>query len=366
MNSRSARPRIEWIDVAKGFCIALVVLGHTVEWYSRAFTGSEPEIWSFLWIGLRPLRMPLFFMISGMLAVGAMRKPYRELWSKTGGLYALYCLWQIIYCVKLALPGGREGLPYPDAAQILGAFLLPTTLWYIWALPVFYTLAWVLDRWLGKNSVYALIPMLALAIAAPWIGQATENMLGPPLFVVQSRAVPGNLVWFYLGLQARPLITGIAAGTTLPRLLASTALALAVIVLVRYFDDDRLLVVATPFVLWAALEWLGRVRADAPYARPLAKVGRNTLPVYVLHTFVLTGLSFVVRALHIGDRLPVSAMWLQIVLPVCMTAALVVACLWAGRLFARMGLGFLTEPAPSPFRSRKPRAELVAADRATL
>jgi uncharacterized membrane protein YcfT len=122
----SAKPRLEWMDVAKGACIVLVVLHHSAEWYDETLLKHESAFWSYFSIGLRPLRMPLFFMISGMLAASAIHKPLRQLWSKTGGLYGLYCLWTAIICAKLALPGGRDGLPYPDVGQILGAFALPT------------------------------------------------------------------------------------------------------------------------------------------------------------------------------------------------------------------------------------------------
>ena len=353
--------------MAKGACIILVVLGHTVEWYGRAFLGREPELWFVVLYGMRPLRMPLFFMISGILAARTIHKPFRDLWSKTGGLYILYCLWTAVYCLKLALPGGRDALPYPSLAQIAGAMALPALLWYIWALPAFYTLAWCLERWFGRNSVYALVPMLGLAIAAPAIGRATAHLLGTPLFMIQSQSVLGNLIWFYLGLKGRAFILTLADRSTPPRLAIATVLGIAAMGLMRFDHDGELVILAAPFMLWASLQWLGKVRDDTGALRPLAVVGRRTLPVYVLHTFVLTGLTPAVRAVGVADRVPMASPVLQFAVPLLVTFLIVPACIFAGRCFERVGLGFLTAPAPLPSRARhKSEAPAPIVDSSTL
>ena len=62
--------RVGWPDVAKGVCIILVVLWHVVTKHAIAVAGAGPvtDAWATLNAQLLPLRMPLFFLISGMFA----------------------------------------------------------------------------------------------------------------------------------------------------------------------------------------------------------------------------------------------------------------------------------------------------------
>lgn len=55
--------RLEWIDIAKGMGIILVVLGHTLVPQIR----SESSFAGFLWIFIYNFHMPLFFFLSGFL-----------------------------------------------------------------------------------------------------------------------------------------------------------------------------------------------------------------------------------------------------------------------------------------------------------
>ncbi len=62
LNYVEVKRRIEWIDLAKGFCILLVMFWHTKELYSnRGFTDRS----HFLYMGTY-FRMPLYFFLSGL------------------------------------------------------------------------------------------------------------------------------------------------------------------------------------------------------------------------------------------------------------------------------------------------------------
>lgn len=55
MKNQSIKPRIEWIDTAKGICILLVV-------YSHVYMGDHPAFLHFQ----DYFRMPLYFLLSGL------------------------------------------------------------------------------------------------------------------------------------------------------------------------------------------------------------------------------------------------------------------------------------------------------------
>lgn len=342
-----------WIDTAKGACIALVVLGHSASWYSRNFAAPDPFLWDQVTLFLAPLRMPLFFAISGMLAASKMSRPLRNSFKNTGGLYIIYVLWSLLLCMKLALPGGREGLSYPSADQILLSILLPTNLWYLWALPAFYLIAWWLDRLFGKASVYALIPFLGLSIAAYWIDQATMPLTRPPLDPSKIGACCYELFWFYLGLKGREYWpAAVARGKWWRALLASAAFVIVNAWLWRHGLDLILPIVVTPLALWAAIEALGALHPQARIARLFGALGRKTLPVYVLHIYVLTGMTMVARILHLRDKLGQPVRVVELLATPIVAAGVIATCLLIDRLAAPTSARILLVPLQAPPRFR--------------
>ena len=92
-NSGSAgKQRLAWIDFSKGLCMVLVVLYHLSLWMETE-VHSGPGFWWVISDALNPLRMPLFFFISGYLSISALRRPLGSSRSRTIGLYYVYVLW---------------------------------------------------------------------------------------------------------------------------------------------------------------------------------------------------------------------------------------------------------------------------------
>ena len=117
---RPPRSRESWADVAKGACILLVVLWHVitkhylqVDWRLAV---PLPGAWGLLGEQLLPLRMPLFFAISGMFAAGAVSRSWRVLArSKVAKFGYLYAVWLLIHTAVLTL------VPDFDTARAGGA-----------------------------------------------------------------------------------------------------------------------------------------------------------------------------------------------------------------------------------------------------
>src|SRR5258705_13881892 len=97
--SANARERVGWADTAKGVCILLVVLWHVimkhylkVDW--RHLPVPIPGAWGILGDQLLTLRMPLFFTVSGMFAVGAYHRKWHVVArSRIAKFLYLYLLW---------------------------------------------------------------------------------------------------------------------------------------------------------------------------------------------------------------------------------------------------------------------------------
>ncbi|MEE4462335.1 acyltransferase family protein, partial [Azotobacter chroococcum] len=101
MTSSPPSARIEWLDAAKGACLILVVLYHTVVYIFLNSPLSDTlsfKVWQIMVVGLGWLRMPLFFLISGFLAHSAVfNRNGRDVFQPRIATFLwIYLLWMSI------------------------------------------------------------------------------------------------------------------------------------------------------------------------------------------------------------------------------------------------------------------------------
>ncbi|MET8045790.1 acyltransferase [Micromonospora sp. NPDC005215] len=276
--------RAQWADAAKGVCIILVVLWHVVvkdylqiDWHVGV---PVPGLWGTLGEQFLPLRMPLFFTISGVFAANAAQRPWRVVArSRIAGFLYLYIVWLLIHTAVLA---AAPELPTDRATSALGLLeqltITPSNLWYLYALALYFTVAKATRR---VPRALVLVPAAALsAIAAAGLLDTPGNRAG----------LYQNLVFFLAGLSLRPQIERWAATASGRRLvLTSGAYALALAAMAAAGAQQW-------FGVWTAVSVLAvifGITAAARLARwsalsePLARLGRITLPIYVVHMPVL-------------------------------------------------------------------------------
>ena len=91
----SVPSRVDWVDYAKGICILLVVMFHTVNHYEAA-VGDEGWM---RWIVdfSKPFRMPDFFLIAGLFLSRTIDRDWRSYLDKKVVHFAyFYVLWLAI------------------------------------------------------------------------------------------------------------------------------------------------------------------------------------------------------------------------------------------------------------------------------
>lgn len=153
----STEPRIDWVDVAKGVCIVLVVMMHSTLGVGIAMGGEGfmHHVVAFS----KPFRMPDFFLISGLFLALVVDRPWRTYLDRKVVHFAyFYVLWLLIQGAfkwpALALEGG----PAAVGEAFLLALIEPFgTLWFIYLLPIFFVFA---------KLVKNVHPLLVLAFAA--------------------------------------------------------------------------------------------------------------------------------------------------------------------------------------------------------
>jgi uncharacterized membrane protein YcfT len=308
--------RLDWVDVAKGICIILVVMMHSTLGVEKAI-GVETSLHTFIeWA--RPFRMPDFFLISGLFLAARIDRPWRAyLDTKVVHFAYFYVLWVNIQFAMKA-PGmvqevGLNGVGW----QYLLSYVQPFgTLWFIYLLALFFIAAKLLQG-VPKPVVLA--------------GAALMHVLAPHTGWLVIDEFADRFVFFYAGYAAAPLVLALAGRVwTYPALLLFPALMawgwlnwLAVdsgIALTAWSDLPfafaGVLAVIASSVLLARSGWGGA----------LAYCGRNSIVIYLAFA-VFMGPTRVLL-------LKLAPLWLADVTALAVTAAGVLGALllfWAVR-----------------------------------
>src|SRR3981189_3454987 len=131
-------PRIDWVDYAKGICIVMVVMMHSVLGVEAAAgqTGFMHVLVAFA----KPFRMPDFFLISGLFLSVVIDRDWRTYLDRKVVHFAyFYLLWVTIQFGFKAPSFAAEAGWAHVGFLYLESFVEPFgTLWFIYLLPVFF------------------------------------------------------------------------------------------------------------------------------------------------------------------------------------------------------------------------------------
>jgi uncharacterized membrane protein YcfT len=242
--------------------------------------------------------------------------------------YWVYLVWVLIStCVFLLVPSSFPVFTATDWSGLLLAVVVGwTSLWYLYALALYFVLA----RCAVELPVW--LPFTAAALAA--LAADVSSIPGRG----DTDGVLGNLLFFFIGALTPQVVD---------RLVARCTTRLAVIWAVGYAGAfavaasagaDRAVGIDTGLgLLGASLGVLGIVRAAAAapsISRRLSWLGRQTLPIYVLHMPLLALLDVVMDRLPLDGRstglLPFVALY-----PLVATVVITGLCLLLHRLLLR-------------------------------
>ncbi|WP_246702468.1 acyltransferase family protein [Starkeya sp. ORNL1] len=149
--------RVDWVDMAKGFCIVFVVMMHSTLGVQEAAgqTGFMDYVVAFA----RPFRMPDFFLISGLFLARVIDRDWRTYLDRKVVHFAyFYVIWfSIQFIFKAPGMAAEHGAGALPGLYLLG-FIEPFgTLWFIYLLPIFFVVT---------KATRALPPVLIWLVAA--------------------------------------------------------------------------------------------------------------------------------------------------------------------------------------------------------
>ncbi|MET0878049.1 MAG: acyltransferase family protein [Tardiphaga sp.] len=191
--------RIDWVDYAKGICIIMVVMMHSVLGVELAAgrTGYMHGLVAFA----KPFRMPDFFLISGLFLAVVIDRDWRTyLDRKVVHFIYFYLLWVAIQFAFKAPGLAAEHGGWMEVVRLyLLSYIEPFgTLWFIYMLPVFFVLTKAVRRvpaWLVW-SLAALLEMTHLStgwtlpdeFAARYVYFYSGYLFATQIFALSDRA----------------------------------------------------------------------------------------------------------------------------------------------------------------------------------
>lgn len=336
--------RLAWVDAAKGLSILLVVAHHAVSFLHTS--GLAPPAVVVANTALASMRMPLFFLVSGLFVAGPLAASWRTMLHKRVVFFLhLFVLWTLIRFAFFHIPAVAAVDPYVDDTDVVAlalALVIPGSgMWFIYALALFAVIA---------KLVKGAPVWLQLGVAG-----VLSAFVGAEVLQVESEVwerMARHLFFFLLGWHARALVERVARASTAVRVTVAAAACVggaagAVALGIRWIPGVAfgLNVLAVTFgVLFAA--WISRYRLG----RPLVVLGAQTLPVYLIHIFWIAVAMVGLQHLHVP---PTATYVLPVVLAVgCTVLSLLThRVLVAGRatwLFALPSRLAYRGPAPVP------------------
>lgn len=318
--------RLAWLDVARGGSIILVVFFHASIQLEAADLGS-PHFWLVNNL-FGPIRMPVFFAISGFLAQRLITQDWPSVLARRVWLLAyLFVTWSVLHVLHRR---SLEGADSPVAADLVANLVEPASeIWFILALGLYVV----------ATKLLAGVPSALLTGAALVVSVLTLGGLVP----VSSQAYQGTLQYYAFFLVGCLYGGRIVARVAEVPLVLVAALGAAYLALIGIrFDLDGLPLGIVRVILCLMGLVIGCRMAElvarlAPVQAVVGFLGRHTLPVYLAHPFILSLALLGVPS----DTLPRSAGYL--LLPALVVGSIAVS-LALRRALEKNGGGWLYAP----------------------
>lgn len=305
------RQELTWPNLAKAICILLVVMMHSGEQLAQLPWAHKEQLahcWLIANEFIRPIRMPLFFLVSGLLASNSILfpQPSTQRNRLVKPLY-LYFIWGLAYQILYPLDPAASWLALSFHNRFLPVLLLVMMSWYLAAMAMYYLLTRI-------TLPLPLGPTLLLCAVLSVLGTVFETNLA-----AHEPKMLRCAIFFVAGVRMKPAILAFVDKVTFPHaFLLASAYAAGALVAVRaqtfYLPVDMLAVAAA-----ATLCALTAKRVSALIV-PATWLAQRTLPIYLLHFLLLPVLANALAAF--GSPI-LSSFWAGSVYPIISVPILV-------------------------------------------
>ena len=167
-SAAAAGGRVDWVDYAKGICIIMVVMMHSVLGVEAA--AGQTGFMHLVVMFAKPFRMPDFFLISGLFVSVVIDRDWRVYLDRKVVHFAyFYVLWVTIQFGFKAPSFAAESSWAHVALLYLESFIEPFgTLWFIYLLPIFFVVIKATRR-MPPPLIWGLAALLEMThVATGW------------------------------------------------------------------------------------------------------------------------------------------------------------------------------------------------------
>lgn len=305
------KTRESWIDVCKGVAIVCVVMGHVVAAYRNVAALNGASVFQFVADFVYSFHMPLFFMVSGLLFGKSSHSPFWKVARKKLVAYGIpYVLFSVLL-IGMKFLFARFANQVYSLGDLLAIGLYPMTfLWFLYALLVISLIQLLVDASVGQSAIGKGIVLLASFFACACARYACSLDYPFNLKDLGLMDAAKHYCWFVLGEYCLPhIVEGF-----------------------RFANKSKLFkpVLFLGFVAYGSVVWLLH-QAQSPgivagwcmafvgsilvcllcscvtSGSFFEWVGKYTMPIYLLHGFVLAGMRSVLTKLGLpllGGAIP--------------------------------------------------------------
>jgi uncharacterized membrane protein YcfT len=266
----AAGGRIDWVDYAKGICIVMVVMMHSVLGVEKAAdqTGFMHALVAFA----KPFRMPDFFLISGLFLSVVIDRDWRTYLDRKVVHFAyFYLLWMTIQfgfkAPSFAADSSWRHVGYLYLESLIEPF---GTLWFIYLLPVFFVV----------TKLTRSVPPLAI-----WAAAAALEMMHVATGWTVIDEFCARFVYFYAGYWFASSVFALSDRARMRPMLAIAGLVLWALVngaLVEFgFSEWPLVSLALGLAGAGAIIVTGTLLARAQWLNFLRYCGEHSIVIYL-------------------------------------------------------------------------------------
>lgn len=324
--------RIGWIDTLKGITILFVVLGHVLlGYYENHIFNLDINLkiycvktWIYTW------HMPVFFTISGFTFSKAyimrynsrltIKKP--KLKRQILNLLCIYFIFQTVLCITKFLLSEYVDNKLSFMETIKNIFFPDTIMWYLWVLVIAYFIFAIVinnlqDSWykIGILFLEILIFQKITAIKIEWC------------FCVAWLAKILVFFWIGISLERKDKLYKILFSVKIVRLAFLYVLIYGVVSIFFFSYIEITLISNSIFEMLNSFSMvivLIYFFSTSPKEYKLLQdIGRKSLVIYLLHTYVVTGLKvFFIRMGLCTGKLVLPILSITFLVPISITYAI--------------------------------------------